>query len=543
MLTPEQYDKIADHLTGLFQDLEAFIIQDFVRRVTTAGTITETARYQIIKAEQMGLSTQAIKEALQQALNISNEEIDHLFKEWGLEAIRVENGIASQAGIDPVTLETHPEFGQIIDSAIDQTKGELVNMTGTLGFAQKINGKIVFTELSQYFQKEMDFVQMQVQSGVLDYNSAIRQSVKRMADSGLRTVDYASGWSNHLDVAVRRATLTGANQMSGNLTDALGEEMACNFVEVTAHAGARNTGSGPANHASWQGKVYARKGETKEYPNLAKVTGYGTGAGLKGWNCRHDYNNFWPGYSERTWTDEELANIDPPPFSYKGKEYDYYAANQRQRAIERAIRKTKRELIGYDAAGDKEAFTAASIKLQRQRQEYQSFSKTANLRQKPERHQVYRFDRKTGQKATQARKKVVNKANQQYNKGSEEANVNAYQRDEQTRKKIREDYPKMILEGKQGKHLIGHNNYTKGKSYLTISLEEAQRLVDQYAGTGEIKRDSKEKWTHKEFITLDHVIGVVVDPETGKKTETRRCAIHYSNKGTHIVPAKEVENA
>lgn len=543
MLTPEQYDQIADHLTGLFQDLEAFIIQDFVRRVTTAGTITETARYQLIKAEQMGLSTQAIKEALQQALNISNEEIDHLFKEWGLEAIRVENGIASQAGIDPVTLETHPELGQIIDSAIDQTKSELANLTGTLGFAQKINGKIVFTELSQYFQKEMDFVQMQVQSGVLDYNSAIRQSVKRMADSGLRTVDYASGWSNHLDVAVRRATLTGANQMSGKLTDALGEEMACNFVEVTAHAGARNTGSGPANHASWQGKVYARKGETKEYPNLAKVTGYGTGAGLKGWNCRHDYNNFWPGYSERTWTDEKLANIDPPPFSYKGKEYDYYAANQRQRTIERAIRKTKRELIGYDAAGDKEAFTAASIKLQRQRQEYQSFSKAADLRQKPERHQVYGFDRKIGQKATQARKKVVDKANQQYNKGSEEANVNAYQRDEQTRKKIREDYPKMILEGKQGKHLIGHNNYTKGKSYLTISLEEAQRLVDQYAGTGEIKRDSKEKWTHKEFITLDRVIGVVVDPETGKKTETRRCAIHYSNKGTHIVPAKEVENA
>lgn len=543
MLTPEQYDQIADHLTGLFQDLEAFIIQDFVRRVTTAGTITETARYQIIKAEQMGLSTQAIKEALQQALNISESEINSLFKEWGLEAIRVENGIASQAGIDPITLETHPELEQIIGAAIDQTKGELVNMTGTLGFAQKINGKIVFTELSQYFQKEMDFVQMQVQSGVLDYNSAIRQSVKRMADSGLRTVDYASGWSNHLDVAVRRATLTGANQMSGQLTDALGEEMACNFVEVTAHAGARNTGSGPANHASWQGKVYARKGETPEYPNLAKVTGYGTGPGLKGWNCRHDYNNFWPGYSERTWTDEELANIDPPPFSYKGKEYDYYAANQRQRAIERAIRKTKRELIGYDAAGDKEAFTAASIKLQRQRQEYQSFSKAAGLRQKPERHQVYRFDRKIGQKATQARKKVVDKANQQYNKGSEEANVNAYQRDEQTRKKIREDYPKMILEGKQGKHLIGHNNYTKGKSYLTISLEEAQRLVDQYAGTGEIKRDSKEKWTHKEFITLDHVIGVVVDPETGKKTETRRCAIHYSNKGTHIVPAKEVENA
>ncbi|MEG0509346.1 MAG: polymorphic toxin type 50 domain-containing protein, partial [Eubacterium sp.] len=121
--------------------------------------------------------------------------------------------------------------------------------------------------------------------------------------------------------------------------------------------------------------------------------------------------------------------------------------------------------------------------------------------------------------------------------------VEAYQRDERTRKRIRKSYPKTILEGKQGKHLIGSNNYIEGRSYLTISLKEAQHLIDRYAGTGEIKRDRKGEWVHKEFITFDSVIGVVVDPATGEKTQTRRGAIHYSNKGTHIVPAKEAKNA
>ena len=402
MLSPAQYDLIADSMMGLFQDLEDFIIQDFVRRITTAGTMTETAKWQARRAKEMGLSNEAIRKAVQMSLQVSDKQLDYLFEQWGVEMLKPENTVLNALGKKAVDVRTHEELSQIFEAILHQTKGEIQNITGSLGFAERVRGKTVFRPIAKYFQGQMDFVQLQVQSGALDYDSAVRQAVKRMADSGLRTVDYASGWSNHLDVAARRATLTGANQLSGQMTDALGEEMGCNFVEVTAHAGARNTGSGPANHAGWQGKVYCRKGSTKEYPNLYQATGLGTGEGLKGWNCRHDYNNFWPGYSERTWTDEELANIDPPAFSYKGKEYDYYTANQRQRAIERAIRKTKRELIGYDAAGDKEAFTAASIKLRRQRQEYQSFSKAADLRQKPERYQVYHFDRSISQKAIQA---------------------------------------------------------------------------------------------------------------------------------------------
>ncbi|QCT70837.1 phage minor capsid protein [Eubacterium maltosivorans] len=478
MLTPAQYDLIADSMTGLFQDLEDFIIQDFVRRITSAGTMTETAKWQARRAKEMGLSTEAIRKAVQTALQVSDKQLDYLFEQWGVEMLKPENTALNALGKKAVDVRTHEELSQIFEAILHQTKGEIRNITGSLGFAERVKGKIVFKPIAKYFQDQMDFVQLQVQSGALDYNSAVRQAIKKMADSGLRTVDYASGWSNHLDVAARRATLTGANQLSGQMTDALGEETGCNFVEVTAHAGARNTGSGPANHAGWQGKVYCRKGSTKEYPNLYQATGLGTGEGLKGWNCRHDYNNFWPGISKRTWTDKELKNIDPEPIFYKGRKYDHYTANQHQREIERSIRKTKRELIGYNAADDTEAFTTASVRLRRQKKEYQTFSRAADLRIKPERHQVYQFDRSISQKAIQAERN--------YWKQLAEKQKGAIIKSRKTR----------FFESHVGQHGASENYKAAIKDRFDNGTRKAKRVFQKYVPTDSIGSGTQKGVAH-----------------------------------------------
>ena len=161
------------------------------------------------------------------------------------------------------------------------------------------------------------------------------------------------------------------------------------------------------DHQVWQGKVYKLTGSEPGYPNLAEATGYGTGAGLKGWNCRHDFYPFIPGISERAYTDEELNNIDPPPFEYEGKTYDAYEASQMQRRMETEMRKTKRELIGFENAGLDDDYTAAAIKLRRQKEYYKDFSNKAGLPLQNERMQVLGFGRKEAQKAVWAEKKSV----------------------------------------------------------------------------------------------------------------------------------------
>ncbi len=161
------------------------------------------------------------------------------------------------------------------------------------------------------------------------------------------------------------------------------------------------------DHQVWQGKVYKLTGSEPGYPNLAEATGYGTGAGLKGWNCRHDFYPFIPGISERAYTDEELNNIDPPPFEYEGKTYDAYEASQMQRRMETEMRKTKRELIGFENAGLDDDYTATAIKLRRQKEYYKDFSGKAGLPLQNERTQVLGFGRKEAQKAVWAEKKSV----------------------------------------------------------------------------------------------------------------------------------------
>ena len=150
---------------------------------------------------------------------------------------------------------------------------------------------------------------------------AIRTAIKDLAKKGVECIVYPSGHVDHMDVAVRRAAVTGANQTALRLQDTLADEMGCDLVEVTAHAGAR-TGKGIANHAAWQGKVYSRSGNSSKYPPLVESTGYGTGAGLGGWNCRHSWFVFFEGISDPAYTQAELNDMNAKKYTYNGGKAD-----------------------------------------------------------------------------------------------------------------------------------------------------------------------------------------------------------------------------
>ena len=408
-LTPEELKGIPEGFVKLFQELEDFIISDISRRIAKVGSLTDSAKLQVIRANEIGISIDSIKEKLEETLKISDEKLEDIFKEAGLYSMSKENALYSVAGLGEVSVLENTALKSIIYASIKQTSGELYNLTQSLGFAQKVNGKIVYKPIAQYYHDAMDLAVMQIKSGVTDYNTAIRQAINKLCESGIRYVDYESGVVNRIDTAVRRAVLTGSNQMTQKMTIKGMEEVGNDFVETTAHIGAR------PSHADWQGRVFCYSGKSREYPSFVESTGYGTGAGLGGWNCRHSFHPFVPGISVRAYTDEMLANIDPPPFKYNGKEYTYYEATQHQRYIERKIRKTKTQLIGYNAAGLEKDFQNASIRLKQQERYYKEFSKVANIPTEKDRLQLYGFDRSIAQKAVWANKKSNKKSNKKVN--------------------------------------------------------------------------------------------------------------------------------
>jgi hypothetical protein len=251
----------------------------------------------------------------------------------------------------------------------------------------------------------MNIANVKIVSGVSDYNSAITDAVKKLVKSGLRYVDFENGFSNNLDVAVRRAIITSVHQMTQEMTNFNLEKIIPNeddrYVEVTAHFPCR------PQHLHFQGKVFKLVGSTAEYPNLVEATDLGSVTGLKGANCTHDYYPYVLGASVRAYTDEQLKDMEKKSketFSYKGQEYTPYEATQHQRKIETAMRESKRQLIALKEVGLEEDFKIASVKLQQQRKEYKQFSKVAELKQKDYRHQVEGFNSSISKQATNAAK-------------------------------------------------------------------------------------------------------------------------------------------
>ena len=238
---------------------------------------------------------------------------------------------------------------------------------------------------------------MQISTGAIDYNTAIRQAVKKISESGVRQINYESGRSNEVYAATRRAVLTSTSQMNQQNTDYMMNKFVPSdeqYAETSAHGNAR------PSHQNWQGRVFKIHGSTKDYPNLVEATGLGDPSGLCGIFCKHSYSIFFPGISKRNYTDEELRNINTPDFEYEGKKYNGYEAAQHQREIERNIRQLKRELICYKETGLEEDFKITSSKLNVMNREYKKFSERAGISQKLNRTQVNGFNRSISQKAS-----------------------------------------------------------------------------------------------------------------------------------------------
>lgn len=466
-----------------------------------------------------------------------------------------ENLRAAIAGKTPLDHSANTAMANLLAAHIRKTVGDVRNLTRTTA-----------SQGQDSFFRACTLANIQVSSGAFTYDFAIKNAIRQVAKEGLK-VQYPTGHVDKLDVAVRRAVLTGVNQSAAELNMMYADEIGADLVEVTAHMGAR------PSHAVWQGGIYSRSGKNSSYPSFIESTGYGTGDGLCGWNCRHSFHAYYEG-SPRTYSREYLENLDKDVYEYRDKTYTNYEAGQKQRAYERAIREEKRYLAGLNAAYKETSDQAlkislradmesSAVRLKRTEANMKIFCKATNRKVDNVRTQVYAvkdasgkivgFDKSAAQRARQiairhhtdwlksigAENSTLNTLEKyykgKYNNSEEYKRLKVKNKDVKLLDKIKHEYNLSIHEGRQGKHIKGHNNYA-GKSYLLEDIDP-QALVDQYAGTGNIVRTDSGKWIGKQFFTHNKPIGVYKDAETGMETITSYFSIEYSKeKGTHIVP-------
>lgn len=412
MLSEEQLEIISEAIAPLFQYLEKEVIADIARRIAKTLTYSRTAELQAMSMEKLGYSPARIRKEAMKILNADpkyrkavakntleyKREVRNIINDITKRAYKSNDEIVAGAGnmswINDLTvwknagkeLKDNSFLQQLVDSFTAQTAGELKNMTQTTGF-KVMSG---YEGIENAYRRELDKAVIKICSGTFSRDKVVRDVVHDLAQSGLRSIDFASGYSMQLDTAARLAIRTGCHQLAGKVQDKNIEQTGENLVYVSKHWGARNTGTGHANHEQWQGRVYFIK-EGQDYSeearrigqdyitDLWRATGYSAdGAhesdptGLYGYNCRHNHYVWFEGSSSMP-----KEQPQPDPVTINGKTYDYYAMTQKMRSMERNIRALKREKEALTALDDDT--TEISAKIKQKTAEYRDFCKTCGV--------------------------------------------------------------------------------------------------------------------------------------------------------------------
>lgn len=375
-MTPEQKGSLPLRVEKLFYEMQDRIFSDVVRRIKKTGEITSTADYQINKLLILGNSTEFIEQEIKRLTGKTDPEIWELYDQvsnW--EYVRYEDAYRQINGRF-VPLEENEQIQQWAQAVISQTNGEIENITQSLGLMIDAGGgKKAFTPLAQYYQTYLDRACMDIVTGVFDYNTVLRRVVKEMTASGIKSISYASGHINRVPVAVRRAIMTGVSQLSAQINEMVAKDFGTDTYEVTWHAGHR-----PSHW--WGGNVYTKQ-ELQDICHLGDVDG------LCGANCRHSYLAFISGYSVRTYTDDQLFEMEAREEitkTWRGKEYNPYEASQMQRQMETKMRSQRANVRQLQQGGaDKDDVLTAKSRYLNTLHQYQAFSKAMKLPEQMER--------------------------------------------------------------------------------------------------------------------------------------------------------------
>ena len=401
MLRPAYLAAIAEGSEQIASELHDYIVQAIVGRMMERigrgekYLLTSADRWRIQILQDAGELLENITAELSLYTGKQIQEIRSAMEEAGVKALEADDLIYSAAGLSTVPLWESPALVRLMERNMNASLGEWRNYTRTTA-----------EEAQRLYITECDKAYNRVMSGAVAYTQAVKEAVEEVASAGV-AVKYPTGHTDTLETATARAVRTGIAQATGDISLKRMEEMDWDIILVSAHIGARtgDGGQNPGNHLWWQGQFYSRSGTDKRFPPFSQ-TGYGTGEGLCGWNCRHSFgcgDGVHNPYKDiQTEDNVRMEKLE-----------------KRQRELERRVRKTKRAVMGMQVAVEKcqdEAARAVlqqeldrkSFLLQRQNRVYQDFCKYKNLRPLSERLKIARWSREQAAKARGAARRYQN---------------------------------------------------------------------------------------------------------------------------------------
>lgn len=400
MLDERLIDILIERIVNKIEEGNSYILGKIGESIKNIGALTPGKAQQLVQILKYGGNYDKIVEKLAEITQLNVTEIYKIFEEVAKNDYLFAKQFYDYRGIKYIPYEENLALQNQVKALARITANEYVNFSNTLAFTQRINGRVVYTELSKTYQNVLDEAILSVAQGKSTFDEQMYHTIKQLGESGIRTVDYANGRSMRLDSAVRMNLKGALRNLHNEIQAEVGKEFGSDGVEISVHLN-------PApDHAEVQGRQFSKQ-EFEKFQNDQYAVDY-TGRqfppehdgkdrrSISEYNCYHYTFDIVLGVSKPNYSNEELQEIldnNEKGFELDGAHYTNYEGTQLQRQIETAIRKQKDIQMIAKESGNKELVADSQKNISALTKKYKELSIVSGLPTKADRLRVSGYKR------------------------------------------------------------------------------------------------------------------------------------------------------
>ena len=392
MLNDKVIEQLTEEIIRRIERVNTFTLKKIGEVLAEIRDIPPSRAYDLAMILKYGGDYDKIVKELAKMTNLNEKEILEIFEKVAKKNLAFAQQFYEYRGIDYIPYEKNIALQEQVRAIAKITQDTYRNLSNTLGFVKTKNGKKVFTPLAQAYQEAIDDSVTALIQGKEAFNSAMTKAVRELSASGIKTIEWESGYHRRLDSSVRMNLRGALRDFSMTLQQQFGEEFGADGVEISVH-------ENPApDHAEVQGHQFSNEEfdkfqnnqDSKDYKGklfTAEYHGHDRRS-IGQLNCYHYIFNVVLGVSKPLYTDSKLKEINDKNekgFKLDGKHYTNYQGLQLQRKLETAIRKQKDRQIMAKASKDEEEELLATQKLTYLTNKYFELCKKSGLKSKVER--------------------------------------------------------------------------------------------------------------------------------------------------------------
>ena len=402
MLSDEILEKVIARLTNRIEQGNTYVLEQIGKSIKKIGTLSPSKAQQLVQVLKYGGDYDKITKKLAEITKMNVKDIKEIFEEVAKSDYQFAKQFYEYRNKKFIPYEQNKALKTQVEALANVTAKEYANLSRTLAFTRQVNGKVVATPLSKMYNEVLDKAILSVAQGKTTFQEEMYSTIKELASSGLKTIDYDTGRTMRLDSAVRMQMRGALRNLHNKTQQVIGKEYDADGVEISVHLN-------PApDHALVQGRQFSNKEfekfqndeDAKSYdgmlfPAISEETGHDRRA-ISQYNCYHYTFAIILGVNKPEYSNEQLQKIiddNEKGFEYEGKHYTNYEGTQLQRALETEIRKAKDEQIAARAAGIPEDISNAQKRITILTSKYRELVKTSGLKSELERARVSGYRR------------------------------------------------------------------------------------------------------------------------------------------------------